>query len=103
MNDIKAAQQALRVMELFAGVGGYRLGLESVRDGQQNACYEVVWSNQYEPGCRKQYAAQVYKARWGEEGLINRDIDDVLADPAAMAYVDSLSPDMLVAGFPCQD
>ena len=31
----------IKVAELFAGVGGFRLGLEKYN-------YEVVWSNQWE-------------------------------------------------------
>jgi len=105
MNDIKVGQgqEALRVMELFAGVGGFRQGLQSIRDAQDRAHFDVVWSNQYEPKCKKQHAAQVYAARWGQAGFVNRDICEVLDDHAAMAEIDALAPDMLVGGFPCQD
>lgn len=34
---------------------------------------------------------------------MNRDINAVLDDGAAMAEIDALAPDMLVGGFPCQD
>jgi len=47
----------VKVIELFAGVGGFRLGLEgwnkkSASSGYEAALespYEVVWSNQWEP------------------------------------------------------
>ena len=39
----------LKVAELFAGVGGFRLGLEKSN-------YEIVWSNQWEPSTKKQHA-----------------------------------------------
>lgn len=103
MNEFKSAAHPLRVMELFAGVGGFRHGLQAVKNAQDGPCFEVAWSNQFEPGCKKQHAAQVYKARWGVTGFVNRDIFEVLEDEAAMADIDALAPNMLVGGFPCQD
>mgnify|MGYP003329506042 CR=1 FL=1 len=44
-------QQRITVAELFAGVGGFRLGLE----GED---FEFVWSNQFEPGEKAQWAAR---------------------------------------------
>lgn len=103
MDGIKNEAQPLRVLELFAGVGGFRLGLNAVRGNQGQSAFEVVWSNQWEPATRTQWAADVYQARWGSQDLVNRDIFAVLADPEAMACLDSANPDMLVGGFPCQD
>ena len=80
----------IRVAELFAGVGGFRIGLE--RAGG----YEVVFSNQWEPGTKKQWASEVYEARFGSEGHTNIDVNDV--DVASMP-----KHDLLVGGFPCQD
>lgn len=94
---------ALRVVELFAGVGGFRQGLQAVQDESGNACFDVVWSNQYEPKTKVQHAATVYRARWGEEGFVNRDINEVLDDEAEMTRLIAHTPDMLVGGFPCQD
>src|SRR5471032_2247974 len=93
----------LRVMELFAGVGGFRQGLSGVLSKKDEPCFDVVWSNQFEPSKKKQTAALVYKKRWGESGFVNRDINEVLADPVEMAKLADADPDMLVAGFPCQD
>ena len=93
----------LRVMELFAGVGGFRQGLEQVRTPAQQAAFKVVWANQYEPASKKQWAAEVYRARWGVQDLVNEDIFEVLQEPALMASLDALCPDVLVGGFPCQD
>ena len=42
----------IKVVELFAGVGGFRLGLE------KNKEFEVVWSNQWEPSTKKQHATK---------------------------------------------
>mgnify|MGYP005685223495 CR=1 FL=1 len=49
---------SLKVVELFAGVGGFRLGLE------KNRKYKVVWSNQWEPLTKTQHASMVYKERF---------------------------------------
>lgn len=40
----------IKVAELFAGVGGFRLGLEKFNN------YEIVWSNQWEPSTKIQHA-----------------------------------------------
>lgn len=79
----------LRVVELFAGVGGFRLGLEE-------PAYRAVWSNQWEPGERAQHASRCYVAHFGEAGHANADISAVDADGIP-------SHDVLVGGFPCQD
>jgi DNA (cytosine-5)-methyltransferase 1 len=94
----------IRVAELFAGVGGFRLGLEgwngkSALSGYKNKLksnYKVVWSNQWEPSTKSQYASNVYEARFGSEGHSNTDIAQVHAN-------DIPDHDMLVGGFPCQD
>jgi len=95
----------LRVMELFAGVGGFRLGLEGLpgerKPGDGN--FEVVWSNQWEPSTKRQHASDVYVARWGSQGHCNEDIFSVLADPNKYRGVTEARPDVLVGGFPCQD
>ncbi|SAK53826.1 DNA methyltransferase [Caballeronia calidae] len=89
----------LKVLELFAGVGGFRLGLDRVH-GQP---YKVVLSNQFEPAKKKQDASDVYVARWGGENHINRDIFSVLASAEGQQAVRDAAPDVLVGGFPCQD
>ncbi|CAZ95747.1 MULTISPECIES: DNA (cytosine-5-)-methyltransferase [Zobellia] len=80
----------LKAIELFAGVGGFRLGLE--KTGQ----YEVVWSNQWEPSTKTQHASIVYEARFGKANHCNKDIAEVPTDAIPDA-------DLLVGGFPCQD
>lgn len=81
----------LKVVELFAGVGGFRLGLEQ-NEGQ----YKVVWSNQWEPSTKTQHASKVYEARFGSENHVNEDIKSI---PVATIP----DHDLLVGGFPCQD
>ena len=79
----------LKVLELFAGVGGFRLGLEKSN-------YEVVWSNQWEPSTKTQHASMVYEARFGKEHHSNEDISSVPTSEIP-------DHDVLVGGFPCQD
>jgi len=80
----------LKVIELFAGVGGFRLGLEKTGN------YDIVWSNQWEPSTKMQHASMVYEARFGEENHSNEDISEVPVSEIPDA-------DVLVGGFPCQD
>ena len=81
----------IRVVELFAGVGGFRIGLEGASDA-----YETIWNNQWEPSTVHQDASIIYRARFGERGHSNRDINLVKT-------TDIPDHDMLVGGFPCQD
>ncbi|NVN17107.1 DNA (cytosine-5-)-methyltransferase [Muricauda sp. HICW] len=82
--------QQLKVCELFAGVGGFRLGLEST------GYYQVVWSNQWEPSTKMQHASLVYEARFGAENHSNANIENVKTEEIP-------DHDILVGGFPCQD
>ncbi|SDQ13544.1 DNA (cytosine-5-)-methyltransferase [Flagellimonas zhangzhouensis] len=82
--------QKLRVCELFAGVGGFRLGLENTNH------FEVVWSNQWEPSTKTQHASMVYEARFGAENHSNCNIEEVPTNEIP-------DHDILVGGFPCQD
>ena len=80
----------LSVIELFAGVGGFRKGLEETGN------FKVVWSNQYEPSTKIQHASMVYENIFGKKNHSRKDIDDVKVDEIPDA-------DVLVGGFPCQD
>ncbi|MEO1012277.1 MAG: DNA (cytosine-5-)-methyltransferase [Bacteroidota bacterium] len=80
----------LRVIELFAGVGGFRLGLENT------GSYKVIWSNQWEPSTKAQHASKVYEARFGAQNHSNQDITEV-------GTTEIPDGDILVGGFPCQD
>lgn len=81
----------IRVAELFAGVGGFRIGLEGASDE-----FETIWNNQWEPSTTKQDASLVYRARFGDKGHSNEDINTVPTDKIP-------DHDLLVGGFPCQD
>ena len=76
------------VAELFAGVGGFRIGLA-------RAGWKTTFSNQWEPATKVQHASDVYVAQFGEDGHTNIDIAKVEALPKNI--------DLLVGGFPCQD
>lgn len=88
----------LRVVELFAGVGGFRIALEGYPK-QMNSDFEVVWSNQYEPRTKKQHANLVYKNRWKDANHSEDDIEELVKN-----NIDEVPKhDLLVGGFPCQD
>jgi DNA (cytosine-5)-methyltransferase 1 len=82
----------MRVCELFAGVGGFRLGLEDCSDE-----FRFVWANQWEPSKKVQHAYDCYIKRFGEnENHVNEDISKI--DKRSIP-----EHDLLVGGFPCQD
>ncbi len=89
-------KQSIDVIELFAGVGGFRLGLENANKKIPHRIFNVVWSNQWEPSTKRQHASLVYEARFGSHNHSNTDIVEV---PTS----DIPDHDMLVGGFPCQD
>lgn len=81
-----------RVAELFAGVGGFRVGLDRLHSG-----WDVVYANQWEPGRKKQYAFENYVQHFGESvNHTNVDINKV--DKNTIPDIE-----LLVGGFPCQD
>lgn len=94
----------IKVAELFAGVGGFRLGLEGWNNKSAlsnykeefESPYEVVWSNQWEPSTKIQHASMVYESRFGKENHSNQDI-------ASVEVSEIPDHDLLVGGFPCQD
>jgi DNA (cytosine-5)-methyltransferase 1 len=97
-------EDKIKVCELFAGVGGFRLGLEGWKGKSAttnytkklNSKYEVVFSNQWEPSTKIQHASIVYENRWGSKGHSNQDITTLEIDNIP-------NHDLLVGGFPCQD
>lgn len=89
----------IRVVELFAGVGGFRVGLERASNA-----FRTVWFNQWEPGKSdtSQHAWRVYCEAFRESHEecrakgTNTDIHQV-------EVKDIPHHDLLVGGFPCQD
>ena len=88
----------IKTIELFAGVGGFRLGLER-NNSKQNEAYKIVWSNQWEPSTKTQYASIVYEAKWGKKNHSSEDIAKVIKND----FESIPDHDLLVGGFPCQD
>jgi DNA (cytosine-5)-methyltransferase 1 len=88
---MKKEKNIIRVVELFAGVGGFRIGLEGASDA-----FQTIWNNQWEPSTQHQDASLVYTARFGAKGHSNKDINLV---PTS----DIPDHDLMVGGFPCQD
>jgi DNA (cytosine-5)-methyltransferase 1 len=97
-------ENKIKVVELFAGVGGFRLGLEGWKGksassnykNRLNSIYKVVWSNQWEPSTKVQHASAVYENKFGKDGHLNEDI-------SAVDFSKVPDYDLLVGGFPCQD
>ena len=102
-------KEKIKVIELFAGVGGFRLGLEGDYNGKSatsdyknnlNSNYSVIWSNQYEPITKTvQHASEIYKSFWPESNHSNQNIEEVIENE----FKSIPNHDMLVGGFPCQD
>lgn len=86
------SEKIISVVELFAGVGGFRCGLE-----EASKRFKTVWSNQWEPGRKNQFAFDCYDRHYGRSGStnVNKDIATVQDDVP--------EHDLLVGGFPCQD
>ncbi len=78
MNDI-------RTVELFAGIGGFRLGLEKA-----SPRYKTVFANEW-----NKYAAQIYRKNFGEKELTEGDVRKISTS-------DIPECDLIVGGFPCQ-
>ena len=97
-------ENKIKVVELFAGVGGFRLGLEGWNGKSASSNYkksfetnyEIVWSNQWEPSTKSQHASAVYERRFGMDNHSNQDI-------ASVEVSEIPDHDLLVGGFPCQD
>lgn len=85
------------ICELFAGVGGFRLGFDRLESG-----WKTTWFSQWEPGARTQWAHDCYVQHFGDSLDLNNEFhtgeDISTMDKQAV-------PDhtLLVGGFPCQD
>lgn len=87
----------VRVVELFAGVGGFRLGLQNA-----SPAFETVWWNQWEPSTsRVQHAWSIYKSHFHGNGVKLPKHSNV--DICKVAVSSIRNHDLLVGGFPCQD
>jgi len=84
------------VAELFAGVGGFRLGLS-------RSNLKTIFSNQWEPSTKSQPASDCYQAHFGSDGHSNEDIAALVARNVVSQDGSVPRTDLLVGGFPCQD
>ncbi len=84
----------LNVIELFAGVGGFRVGLERANRN----LFKVGWANQWEPSKKAQEAFECYTRNFQDGEHVNKDIATVPDEE-----FQRLTADLIVGGFPCQD
>jgi DNA (cytosine-5-)-methyltransferase len=83
--------------ELFAGVGGFRLGLERLESG-----WKTVWFSQWEPGARTQWAHDCYVKHFGD--CEDKNGEYHTGDDIAVVQKEAIPEHtLLVGGFPCQD
>ena len=83
--------------ELFAGVGGFRLGFDRLESG-----WKTTWFSQWEPGAKTQWAHECYVRHFGDSPDMNGEYHT--GEDIGTVEKDSI-PDhtLLVGGFPCQD
>jgi DNA (cytosine-5)-methyltransferase 1 len=81
-----------KIVELFAGVGGFHLGFQ-----KSSSDWDVVWANQWEPSRKAQDAFNCYVEKFGKKDIYsNEDIGSVDKNKIP-------GHSLLVGGFPCQD
>lgn len=85
------------ICELFAGVGGFRLGFERLEAG-----WETTWFSQWEPGARTQWAHDCYVQHFGDSPDLNNEFHTG-EDISTMDKQAIPNHTLLVGGFPCQD
>ncbi|MBO3061355.1 DNA (cytosine-5-)-methyltransferase [Mammaliicoccus fleurettii] len=84
----------LNVLELFAGVGGFRVGLEN----SSPTVFKTKWANQWEPSRKSQDAFEVYDFHYPNSENLNINIEEITDEDFK-----KMDADMIVGGFPCQD
>lgn len=80
----KTNSDDLKIVELFAGVGGFTLGFKNAGG------FKTVYANDFDKWCKK-----TYDGYFGEGSLDLRDVQTIDADELPEC-------DILTAGFPCQ-
>lgn len=84
----------MNVLELFAGVGGFRVGLENA----SKDFFQTKWANQWEPSRKSQDAFEVYDYHFPDSQNLNSSISDITDEE-----FEKMDADLIVGGFPCQD
>ena len=95
------------VVELFAGVGGFRCGFNEVKEFNpetgkaiEKDNWDFVWANQWEPSTKTQAAFDCYCERFGEsDNHVCKDINEITTNEIDIIPEHTI----LVGGFPCQD
>jgi DNA (cytosine-5)-methyltransferase 1 len=75
----------IRICELFAGIGGFRYGLENA-----SCQFKTVFANEWD-----KWAASIYRYHWKDGSLCEGDIRNIQTE-------DIPDFDLLCGGFPCQ-
>lgn len=92
------------VIELFAGVGGFRVGLNHIEKIDKNGHaiekdnFKFVWANQWEPSTKTQHAFDCYNLRFELTKEENSNLDISIVNKK-----DIPDHNLLCGGFPCQD
>ena len=86
--------ERLNILELFAGVGGFRIGLENANP----EFFHTKWANQWEPSKKAQDAYNCYNAHFPDSNNLNEDISTISNEQFLQ-----MDADLIVGGFPCQD
>lgn len=85
------------ICELFAGVGGFRVGFDRLETG-----WETTWFSQWEPGAKTQWAHDCYVHHFGESPDLNGELHT--GEDISTVDKDTIpNHSLLVGGFPCQD
>lgn len=85
------------ICELFAGVGGFRLGFERLNTG-----WRTTWFSQWEPGAKTQWAHDCYVSHFGDSQDLKGEFHTG-EDISLMEKKNIPDHNLLVGGFPCQD
>lgn len=83
------------ICELFAGVGGFRVGFE-----KSSPDWKTVWANQWEPSKKVQHAFECYRSHFETSGGIN-EFSNIDISQVPEEHIPEHT--LLVGGFPCQD
>ncbi len=84
----RGGSKVYKAIDLFAGIGGIRLGFEQAFNGG----IDFVWANEKDEAC-----LSTYKANFEDDIIDGRDINEVTKDITSIP-----DHDILLGGFPCQ-